>query len=104
MTDWVDCSPKRSPIRDDEHPDAAVTRPYGVADDDNFEPGRDAVRYTFAAPSDAKLTVEARLLYQSVSPRWVAELARFDTPEVASFLALYERAERAPEVLATITR
>jgi hypothetical protein len=89
---------------DPEHPDAAATKPYGVEGDTDFEAGRDTVRYTFAAPGETKLTVEARLLYQSVSPRWVAEVARFDTPEVAKFLAMYERADRAPEVLATITR
>jgi len=85
---------------DPEHPDAEVTRPAGVTGDDNFQPGKDSVRYSFPATSAEGLTIEARLLYQSVSTRWVAEVARFETPEVAKFLAMWEAADREPEVLA----
>ncbi|MEZ6015462.1 MAG: hypothetical protein R3F49_10135 [Planctomycetota bacterium] len=88
-----------------DHADARATRPYGVDGDTNFGAGRDTVRYTIpVAAGAADLKVEARLLYQSVSPRWVAELRAYDTPEIQTFMAMYDRAERAPEVLAQARR
>jgi len=53
-------------------------------------------RYLAVGP----VSVEAALLCQPLGARWAAELARSDTVEVAAFLRMYERADRAPEVLA----
>ncbi len=86
-----------------EHPDASRALPYGVDDDsdyfENSASGSD--RVTYSVPAIGKLSVEVRLLYQSVSPRWVAEIATFDTPAIKSFLDMYESADRTPVVMAS---
>ena len=87
-----------------EHPDAAATRAVGVDGDEDFGAGRDTVHFSLPLSDAEGLTIEARLLYQSVSPRWVAELARYETPEITTFLEMYRRADRAPEVLASARR
>lgn len=90
-----------------DHPDAASARPYGTEGDSDFEPGaedgasgKDRVRYRVAAGEERVATIRVRLLYQSISPRYVTEIAAYDTPEVARFLQLFEEADRTPEVLA----
>ncbi len=67
-----------------------------LGEDPDFGP-TETVVYTLPAGA---VTVEVRLLYQSVSPRWIAELFEFDTPEVATFRRFYEAADPRPEVLA----
>jgi hypothetical protein len=89
---------------DPTHPDADATRPAGVEGDEDFVPGRDSVHYEFAVPDDVAVTVEARLLYQSVSPRWAAEVVAHGSARAQRFADLYGRADRTPEVLARATR
>ena len=83
-----------------DHPEAARTAPVGVEGDGDFVGGGDAVRYALEVAGGEAVTIEAELLYQTLSARWAAELARFDTPEIATFLELYEGADRTPETLA----
>ena len=88
-----------------EHPDANAARPYGTEDDPDYAPesvatGTDRVRYRVGMDEGRVSTIRVRLLYQSVSPRYVAEIAAFETPDVLRFLELYEEADRTPEVLA----
>ena len=40
------------------------------------------------------------LLYQPISPRYLADLFKVDHPEVARFKRYYEAAGNAPEVVA----
>lgn len=82
-------------------PDGPRTAPVGVEGDASFGPGGDRVRYELEGLPDGPLEVEVALLHQSISARWAAELFRHATPEVEAFRALYEGADRTPEVLAS---
>jgi len=86
---------------DPKHADAAATRPIGVRDDADFVGGSDMV-ICIAPVADLPFpyTVEVALLYQPISPRYVAELFAVDHPEVQRFKAMYEAAGNVPEVLA----
>jgi hypothetical protein len=76
--------------------------PVGLGGDTDFGSGGDQVRYRLSdLEGEPPYTVEVSLLYQAVSPRYVAELAAWDTPEVNAFLTLWARADRSPEVLAS---
>lgn len=46
-----------------------------------------------------RYNIEVRLLFQSLSSRYVAELLEVDTPEVKTFGGFYEKANLAPEVI-----
>lgn len=85
-----------------QHVHAEATKPIGIEDDANFAAGIDTVNYALRLPS-GRYKVEARLLFQSLSSRYVAELLEVDTPEVKSFAALYAKASLAPEVISTAT-
>ncbi len=45
--------------------------------------------------------MQAELLYQVISPRWVQELSQHDTAEVAAFERYWQAADVRPEVLAS---
>jgi hypothetical protein len=83
-----------------EHPEAPRTAPVGTAGDTNFVGGGDRVRYELSLDAEGPLSIEASLLYQPLGARWAAELLQVETPEMERFGALYEAAERGPEVLA----
>lgn len=84
-------------------PDAAATAPLGPGTgDDDFAGGGDTVTYSLTLPAAAPATLRARLCYQSVPPAWAAALDGSDTEAVRRFLALYERAELGPEILARV--
>ena len=72
----------------------------GIGEDANFIAGSDQASYLLAGLADEATQVRVRLLYQTASPRYVAELARTETPEVLDFLKMYQAADKAPEVLA----
>ncbi|CAN0599922.1 unnamed protein product, partial [Laminaria digitata] len=85
-----------------EHPDAAQTAPVGAANDASFEAGADHVTVVVPAPpSGQSYTMQAELLYQVISPRWVQELSQHDTAEVAAFVRYWQAADVRPEVLAS---
>lgn len=86
-----------------DHPDAERTAAFGIGDDADYlkDCASGSDRVTYSVPVTGELKVEARLLYQSVSPRWVAEIAAFDTPAIQRFLDMYGKADRTPVVLAT---
>lgn len=84
-----------------EHPDAERTAPAGFTDE-NFVGGSDRVRFDLAVPFADVGEVEAELLYQPLSARWAAELAEWETDDITKFFDLYERSERAPEVMARV--
>ncbi|MEO1699047.1 MAG: hypothetical protein AAFU73_17270 [Planctomycetota bacterium] len=91
-----------------DHADAARTRPHGTGDDPDYAPegastGRDRVRYVVLGAKGRVARVEARLLYQSIAPRYRAEIAAHETPELERFETMYARSSKAPEVLATAT-
>ena len=82
-----------------KHPHAEATQPIGISGDDDFLAGMDSVDYELPLPS-GRYKIEVRLLFQSLSSRYVAELLEVDTPEVKSFADLYKKANRTPEVIA----
>ncbi len=103
-----------------EHPDAPRAAPSGVGTDPDYgaaerrsgsagaeapaAEGVDRVTYRVPVPGAGDHRVSARLLYQSVSPRWVDEIAVHDKPAIRRFLGMYEAADRTPEVLAAASR
>jgi hypothetical protein len=85
-----------------EHIHADATQPIGIDDDPNFGAGTDTVNYQLQLPS-GHYKVQARLLFQSLSSRYVAELLTVDTPEVKSFAAMYSQASLTPEIISIAT-
>ncbi len=82
------------------HEDIESTRPHGVEDAD-FVAGGDTVHFAIAGIALAEVdTVEVELVYQVLGSRWAAELFEVPTPDVVAFKAMYERADRAPELVA----
>ncbi|MEM8883819.1 MAG: hypothetical protein AAGD14_07120, partial [Planctomycetota bacterium] len=60
-------------------------------------------RVVFLVPvTDLKLpySIEVALLYQAISPRFVADLFEIDHPEVKRFRTMYEKAGNKPEQVA----
>ncbi|QDV05213.1 hypothetical protein Poly30_07090 [Planctomycetes bacterium Poly30] len=86
-----------------EHPDAERTAAFGIEGDADYlaNSASGSDRVTYSVPASGELEIEVRLCYQSVSPRWVAEIATFDTPAIQRFLDMYGKADRTPVVLAT---
>ena len=76
--------------------------PVGVSADANFVPGSDQVQVELSGlAGTAPYTVSVSLAYQSVSPRYVDELALVDTPEVTAFMAMADASDPRPEVITT---
>ncbi len=86
-----------------QHVHAVATQPIGIENDGNFLPAPIRLTTKLTLPS-GRYKIEVRLLFQSLSSRYVAELFEVDTPEVKSFADLYKNANLAPEVIATETR
>jgi hypothetical protein len=85
-------------------PDFAVRG--AAADDADFVGGADRVRYRIALPQGVSgpLTVEAELLYQSISYRWADNLRAYDAEETQRFGRYYaENAAASAAVIATAT-
>ncbi len=79
-----------------------ATQPIGIENDADFLAGTDTIDYSLSLPT-GRYKVEVRLLFQSLSSRYVAELLKVDTPEVKSFESFYKKANVAPEVIANQT-
>lgn len=84
----------------EDHEHAEATRPQGLNHDDNFVAGKDSTHYRMSLPP-GKYSFEARLLFQSLSSRYMAELFEIDTPEIKTFQKLYEGASKSPEIIDT---
>lgn len=81
-----------------DHAEAQATQPQGVDGDEDFRAGGDEVSYELRLPAGT-YRVEAKLVFQSLSSRYVDELFQLDTPEIRSFRKLYEKADRTPITL-----
>jgi hypothetical protein len=69
--------------------------------DSDFRDGGDRVIYQVKIDSaKAPFQVTAELLFQAVSYPFVADLSETGTDHVASFLAMYDQADKTPELLA----
>lgn len=83
-----------------EHEHAEATRPQGISDDANFIAGQDSVTYQIDLPR-GEYIVSVRLLFQSLSSRYMAELFQVDTVEVKAFKDLYMKSNLAPETISS---
>ena len=73
-------------------------QPRGIKDDSNFRGGVDTTHYELELPP-GMYRIEARLLFQSLSARYMEELFRINSPEIEVFEAMYRKMDLAPEVL-----
>lgn len=82
-------------------PDIAV---YGeAAGDDNFVGGGDRVTYQVnVTDGQGPFTIQAELLYEPLSYRFVADLLMDKTPLTARFGGYYGKADKTPLRVATI--
>ena len=83
------------------HRDIAI---YGAArGDENFIAGEDTVTYRVdLPPSGQAYKVSARLLFQSVSYRYVAEVVRSSGPMAERYKTLHKKADKTPVVVAAV--
>jgi len=84
-----------------EGPWAKEIAPVGVAGDGGFVGGGHTVRYLVPKSAGAIAKVQVDLVLQPLGARQAAELLKVDHEDVRRFAALWERADRWPEVLAT---
>lgn len=87
-----------------DHPSAVDIQPIGVDGDDSFTGGGDVVTYAVQAPAAAgPYTVEAALQFQSLSPRFIAELLMVEVEAVRDFEFYWRQIDPSPTTLATAT-
>jgi hypothetical protein len=91
-----------------EHPDYEHTVITGGAiSDTNFNrngatqgTGIDSVYYRIGdLDKSPGFTIDVKLLYQSLEPRFVTDLLRYETPEVSMFENYYNQADKSPVVV-----
>jgi hypothetical protein len=76
--------------------------PAGLGGDPNFDASGDTLVVTIEAPSGAgPYTLRAEAYYQTLSPRFLAELFVLDGPKIRAFEAMVEAANTSPERLAS---
>jgi hypothetical protein len=78
---------------------ASRIAPAGIAGDSNFGAGRDSVRYRIWTSASA-LTVRAELLYQSVPPETIDEVATSAEAAATRFVAMARVAVNTPITIA----
>jgi len=86
------------------HPDAKHTNVYGAASqDESFVDGADTITYELRAPAaNGPYHIRAAFLYQTLSPRFAAELFSFSTAEVDTFSRYYAASGSPPEIMAEV--
>ncbi len=82
------------------HPEIARIRPVGVEGDASFGAGVDETDYRFTASGNGQLTIDVALLYQSVPPSALDEVATYKTAASERFRSMAEAADNAPIVMA----
>lgn len=88
-----------------DHADAKRTRPIGTDGDHSFAAGRDLVTFLFDAPADCgPYRIDVELVYQTLAPRYAAELFAIEGKEIRAFERMWKQATRTPEVVATAHR
>jgi len=86
------------------HPDAEHTGVHGAASqDESFMDGEDTVSYEFVAPTiDGPYRIQADFLYQTLSPRFAAELFSHSTSEIEAFKRYYKASGSPSETMAAV--
>lgn len=83
------------------HPDARWTTPVGVEGDGDFTAGSDGVTYAIALGGRTVARVEVELLFQTVTPAAVEDLAPANTPATRRFVAMTRAMPPSVVVVAT---
>ena len=86
-----------------DDPTYDTTRVIGVFADPDFDlnGGSDAVHYSIPLNGYAGvLNVTARVWYQSLPPKWMAPMFAYSSPEIDSFKAMFDAADRSPVLIA----
>jgi hypothetical protein len=65
--------------------------------------GSDMVHYRIPVSSGGPFRVEVEACYQTFPPRIFNDMITHDTPEIHSFAAMYEAADKAPSLLGNLT-
>jgi cytochrome c2 len=86
-------------------PRAEATAPVGIGNDLDFTAGGDTVSYAipYAAAAPGARVV-AWLRYQAIAPHWVDALRDVDDDACRTFVAMYDAADKTPEVVAVAVR
>ena len=85
-------------------PHVEHTAPVGVDGDADFVGGSDAVEFVVPVAGTGRVQVTAELRYQSVPPAWVDALRGIDAEACKRFVAMYDAADRRPELVASVSR
>ena len=89
-----------------------TTRIIGVPGDPDFNlfpdgsEGSGADILHFRLPNDGytgRLSVRARVWYQSLPPKWMAPMFEFSSPEIDSFRVMFDAADHSPTLIAEAT-
>ncbi len=81
--------------------DGDILSPVGIGADEDFVGGSDSVIVQVPVPDEVRTyVIEAELYYQTLSPRFAAELFTVDHPRVKTFRRLYESADVKPVLVA----
>jgi hypothetical protein len=79
------------------HPDVPSTLSVGVAQDQDFTNRQDITEYNITLPPGAiPARADADLLFQALGARYMDDLFQIQTPELADFARLYDRADLRP--------
>jgi len=86
------------------HPDAEHTGVHGAAlQDESFVDGADTITYEVrASVADGPYRIRAAFLYQTLSPRFAAELFSYSTSEVEALERYYAADGSPPETMAEV--
>jgi len=87
----------------DEHFNYRATKPVGVDDDGDFEGGGDVTRYDVDLKGAQAVQVVVSLVYQSLGGRFMIDLFKHDTPEVAAFRGMYDDVDVSPVTVSSVT-
>lgn len=86
-------------------PHAKETAPVGVGDDSDFVAGSDSVDVAIPYAQNApRATVFAWVHYQAIPPHWVEDLRDVDAEECATFVKMYDAADKTPETVGAAMR
>ncbi|MCC6575682.1 MAG: hypothetical protein IT462_18020 [Planctomycetes bacterium] len=88
----------------DDYEDMAHVKPVGTEGDKDFVGGSDTVAYSCdVGGAKGALTVDVDLFYQTLSPRYAAEMFGYNTREVREFQGYYEKTDKLPERVTRVT-
>ncbi|MBL9078750.1 MAG: hypothetical protein JNL08_14675 [Planctomycetes bacterium] len=87
-------------------PHVTDTAPVGTDGDADFTGGSDTVACRVPLPEGGRgrIVVQATLYYQPVPPHWVDALREVDGDATRRFVAMYDAADKEPDVVATAVR